>query len=277
MISDPAAAALGLMVSSAADMYASDPTDLAPALDVRLARDWELLGHLTARDAVFRKGPMGLGFTVFYGFLARSIQDPGRHVAVIRGTGNLVEWFEDAIFISKPHPIAGHVESGFADVYDSMQYAHLGAVPGSLVSGIATAVGSGLLTVVGHSLGSALATYLTFDLAYVLTDRADGCFLASPHAGDSVFAAAFDAKVKQYKLINRVLDAVPHVPIGLGYEHPVRVRWVWPHEEQVRVKSGIGCGHHVLVYSAVLDKDSAWDSPSPLDKPMAACVIGVNA
>jgi pimeloyl-ACP methyl ester carboxylesterase len=50
------------------------------------------------------------------------------------------------------------------------------------------AVGKGSLIVLGHSLGSTLATYLTFDLAHPgkLGPRVRGCFYASPRPGDAV-------------------------------------------------------------------------------------------
>jgi len=57
------------------------------------------------------------------------------------------------------------VEQGFWTLYASMQLiGPTGAALGALAPAITNAAGStGMVTVVGHSLGAALATYLTLD------------------------------------------------------------------------------------------------------------------
>ena len=55
-------------------------------------------------------------------------------------------------------------------------------------------VGAGTVTVTGHSLGSALATYLTLDVAVGLGDRATACLFASPRTGDAAWVELFDSK-----------------------------------------------------------------------------------
>ncbi len=78
------------------------------------------------------------------------------------------------------------VEHGFWGIYASMQ---MTAVDGTLINpdaaaGIAALVGAGSVTVTGHSLGSALASYLSFDLASRLGDRIGAYLFASPRTGN---------------------------------------------------------------------------------------------
>src|SRR5208282_200633 len=74
--------------------------------------------------------------------------------------------------------------------YTSMQLiSTAGAPPGALAPAIADAAGAaGTATVVRHSLGAALATYLTLDLARGgLSGRVSACLFASPHTGNQAF------------------------------------------------------------------------------------------
>src|SRR5471032_838118 len=161
--------AMGLMVMFVADMYTTFPGQITPPIDGRLSAGWKVLGYITATDAVLRiGGQLGKGAEVFYGVLARSLADPTQHVVAVRGTAGIVEWIEDAEFVSIGNPGGpGSVESGFWDIYASMLLKTSAVDVGvSAKAGIAAAVGlTGTVTVVGHSLGSALATYLAFDLA----------------------------------------------------------------------------------------------------------------
>jgi hypothetical protein len=64
---------LGLIVMYAADMYNGAPDDITPPVDARLAQDWDVVGYLTATDAILRGGlTMDQGKEVCYGVLARS-------------------------------------------------------------------------------------------------------------------------------------------------------------------------------------------------------------
>ena len=78
--------------------------------------------------------------------------------------------------------------------------------------GIASTVGVGTVTITRHSLGSALATYLTLDVAVKLGDRVTAWLFASPRTGDGAWAKPFDSKVTSYELYNYILDLVTHVP-----------------------------------------------------------------
>ena len=155
----------------AMDMYRVATSSLAPAPAPGLtASGWTTVAYITGEDSLFPNTNQ----TVCYGYLAR--QASGEMVAVIRGTDRFVEWVEDAMFAPIPYAPqialpagsgALEVEQGFWTLYKSMQLIDPAGVPlGALAPTIASAAGAaGTVTVVGHSLGAALATYLTLDLA----------------------------------------------------------------------------------------------------------------
>lgn len=272
----------GLMVMYAADMYETFPQEITPPVDGRLSADWTVVGFLTAVDAIFRpKQLMNLGSEVCYGVLARSLADPTRHVVAIRGTQGIAEWAEDAQFVSISHPSgAGRVEGGFWNIYASMKFKVSdtdGGVPAK--DGIAAAVGTdGTVTVAGHSLGSALATYLAFDLADPgsLGARASACLFASPHPGNSVFANAFDAALSgRYVLYNYFLDVVPRVPFGPDYAHLPAVTDLRPSDAEARIKFDLGCNHHIVCYCAMLDYAQTDATPKiAADQTCVTCIKG---
>ena len=276
MMTNQQAAELGRLIQVAMDLYVSDPTSLAPTLNHPWLSPWKIAGYLTATDCIWRSGKTVLpGSEVCYGFLAES--DPGVFVAVIRGTDGIVEWIEDGDFVSVSHPEAGHVEAGFWGIYSSMQYRPLAGAAAPAAQGIAAAVGTGSVTVIGHSLGSALATYLTFDLARAdrLGSRAQGCFWASPRPGDADFANAFDARVASYQLRNYSLDVVPRVPFGDGYTALPKATLIETDEAQARISFGLACGHHLLSYLAMMNYDlTDWKAVPSIDQSCAACIKG---
>ncbi len=141
------------------------------------------------------------------GFWPATRQDPNRYAAAVRGTNGFAEWVIDADFVPRPTPAApgAKVEMGFFGIYDSMTLVGLTGIQvgTKAADGIATVVGAaGTAAVCGHSLGSAIATYLSFDVARLLGDRASACLFASPRTGDHAWAAAYAATVADYRLIN---------------------------------------------------------------------------
>src|SRR6185437_5634308 len=125
--------------------------------------------------------------TVFYGWLLRHQVSPGTFLCLIRGTKDLIEWAEDAEGVPVEAPgVPGKVEQGFHGIYTSMRLRHPGGSDMPLVSAIEAIVGLGTVTVAGHSLGAALATYLAADLADTarLGDRVTARIYCSPRPGD---------------------------------------------------------------------------------------------
>jgi triacylglycerol lipase len=278
-LSNSQAAQLGLMVAYAMDQFQADRGNLAPKPDPRLSPNWKVLGYLTGTDCIFRIGrtPL-LGAEVCYGYLAQDVNAPNVYVAAIRGTEGILEWIEDGEFAAVTHPVAGKVEAGFFGVYSSLKYRPLsgGVVPAA--AGISAAVGPpGELIVLGHSLGSAVATYLTFDLAAptLLGTRVQGCFFASPRPGNDAFVQAFDARVPEYQLWNYQLDVVPRVPLGPDYSDLSKVTWIEMDDTQAKICFDLACHHHILCYAAMLDYGLLdWKNVPASDRANAACIKG---
>lgn len=263
------------------DMHLGDPENLTPPADPRLAAEgYELLAHIAGQDRVLRISErLQLGAATCYGFLARSLADPLQYVAVLRGTNGVPEWIKDANFLPVPHPIVGTVEGGFANVYDTMQ---LAGHELSLANAIALLLPRGSrIKVIGHSLGSAEATYLTFDLAHLfgagstVSVTVSGLFFASPRTGNKTFCTAFEATVGEYQLYNFGRDIVPDVPLGPDYETLARARVMRPDEVQAEIQFDFGAFHHITSYIAELDYPTFLSTTlNDYDRPLALCVRG---
>lgn len=270
-------ARLGLTVLCAFDMHALEPAALEPPPDPRLSPDWLLHGYITGVDAILRaEAALELGGQrVCYGLLLEAAASPGEFVVAIRGTEGLLEWAIDGEFALCPHPLAGKAEAGFWSLYESMSFRSPGGKDVPLASGIADAVGEGIVTIVGHSLGSALATYLTLDLTERPGLRVRGRFFASPRPGDAAFADLFDRTVADYCAYAWLLDAVPHVPLGLGYTPLHNLVEIRPSGAQARIGFGLQCSHHLVCYLAELDYLLLdWKNMPPIDQSCAACIKG---
>lgn len=275
-------AELALLVICAMDMRIAEPASLAPRPDPRLAgMGWRILGYVTGTDAILRSGGrLEPGEPACYGFLAQFCADPSRYALAIRGTNGIIEWVEDAQFLPMPHPVAGKVETGFFTLYESLCLTMPGA-PGKaipLATGVAAAVGAGgRLSVVGHSLGAPLATYVAFDLGVPLGDRLTCALFASPRPGNAAFGAAFVARVKDCALWNYMLDVVPHVPIGPDYEGLPGAQWITPTTALARVGFSLDCHHHLVCYAAMLDYNLLdWTRVPSCDESLARCIKGPN-
>ena len=290
------AAAYGLLAMHAMDMYRVDLNNLTPNAAPGLkAAGWTILAYVIGKDSFIiggdsgiRKGPLQPSDrTVCYGFLAQ--RAPGEMVVVIRGTDGFVEWVEDGEFVPIPYApqlalpagTAGvSVEQGFWTLYERMQLiTPAGASLGALAPAIAAAVAAaGSVVVVGHSLGSALATYLTLDLSRGgLGRRVAACLFASPHTGNQAFVTLFDQTIIDYRLFNYILDIVPRVPLGLGYCPLPRRTVIQPTTAEARIRVNIGCNHHVVCYCAMLDYEGTRNATDPVpagEASSAACILG---
>jgi hypothetical protein len=307
MLDDSLAAQMALLVMRAEDMFrrlnnAGQQNRLDPPFDPALAAAYDLVGYLAASDALIKLDPklnkkiMQPGAsTVFYGFLARSKANPHQYVAVIRGTGSLLEWLKDAQGLPLPHDASnGHVEMGFSSIYDTMTFSAYGGgqfvgAPVRASKGIAGTAPDGKVTVVGHSLGSALGTYLALDLATSeqMGDRTTTSMFASPHAGDVAFVDYFDQNVATYTLYNYSRDLVPTVPFALGYAALPRAVKFTPDDAQADIKynrllpldpDNVACQHHAVCYAAMLDFHAAdWKTLPDVEQGCVACILGPKA
>jgi triacylglycerol lipase len=296
-----AAAVYGLLAMHAMDMYRLEEDPLKPptpgsltppAAPGLVAAGWTILAYITGNDSLLPKGPPKgplplVDRTVYYGYLAE--RAPGEMVAVIRGTDGFVEWIEDAEFLPVPYsPQIGLpaglgttlVERGFWTLYASMQLINPAGAPlGALAPAIAAAAGpAGMVTVVGHSLGSALATYLTLDLARGdLGGRVSACLFASPQTGNQAFVKLFDQTITNYRLFNYILDIVPRVPLGPDYFPLPRRTVIQPATAEATIRVDIGCNHHVICYCAMLDYEGTMKATTPVpagEEGSAVCILG---
>ena len=229
------------------------------AADPRLAPDWTVRATLTAVDDV-----PGIGRAdVFYGWL---LECAARFVLAIRGTADTAEWILDGEFWPRGAPgIPGTVETGFWSVAETLK------IDGKPIAELAGMV-NGPITVVGHSLGAAVATYAAYELARAgMTVSAR--MIASPHPGDGTFAAAFGAAVPDHVAYVNTDDLVPDVPALFSYTHVPNVVNLDPAALGVELDGGPAGDHHVLSYVAMMSRPTfAAFKPLPIDQKFVDCV-----
>ena len=196
--------------------------------------DWSISAQIRCNDDLsllqYVRRVVGAGENnFFYGFLLERLTDDtsgdfgrGDYLAVVRGTIEPVEWILDLLaapdLLNKiEHPIAGLLPSGFSSIYESMTLVSENAVP---LGRAARAIGDIVnrddrkVTVVGHSLGAVLASYLILDLTAEVSGAAnlDGYMIACPRPGTDEFVAAYRARAPNYNVVNWWRDIVPQVP-----------------------------------------------------------------
>jgi triacylglycerol lipase len=126
--------------------------------------------------------------------------------------------------------------------------------------GIAEAVGGAKVMVVGHSLGAALATYLTYDLARPdigkLAGDVSGWFFAPPRPANQAFADRFAVVVSTYFVVNWGRDLVPTVPpppfVPLSNVNN-NVLILTSTDTVRQPKDTPTCNHHAICYAQMLD------------------------
>jgi triacylglycerol lipase len=159
-----------------------------------------------------------------------------------------------------------------------MQFRRPGGPNVPLVAALSAIAGSGRLTVTGHSLGAALATYLAADLAdpQRLGNRVAARLFASPRPGDGLFAQYAGALIADCRAYAREFDLVPRVPFGFDYA-PISSTVMIPLGAggvRVRLSSGPRGQHHVLSHAAQLDPSCLTPTALlPIDDPYLACLI----
>lgn len=198
MFSDARAARLAALVMYAWDMCDRDLHCLSPVPDPRIsAAGWEVTAYITGGDKLIRSGN-GIRRKVLdvcpqsddrvcYGYLAKNGE--GEYIVAIRGTDGAEEWLDDFDFIPRrpDRPLQGLVDGGFYGIYSSLQLNTPDGECRPLAAGTARTVATAAVTVLGHSLGAALATYLTAELAVLLpASQVSACLFASPKPGTGI-------------------------------------------------------------------------------------------
>ncbi|KKZ18241.1 hypothetical protein AAY84_10535 [Serratia marcescens] len=250
-ISDSLLAKQAALVIYAWDMCSKNLRNLTPEPDERIAHDgWHVCGYISGNDDVDGHHLK----EACYGYVARN--ETGEFVAVIRGTTGIMEWIDDAKFPLKTPdaPFEGKVESGFYAIYRSMQYRPINRMEMlPLTAGITGLIGDNPLTVIGHSLGSALATYLALELsANTCRQQVSLRVFASPRPGNQAFTAYAHQTMLDYLVVNYQHDVVPRLPL-LGYSALPNLREL-NSLPQVAIAGTKTCSHHLISYIALLDK-----------------------
>ena len=209
-----------------------------------------------------------IGEIVSFGFLALS--PANELIAAIRGTATMLEWLHDASFLMMPSPVPGIMgltEDGFTAIYKSLRTDRPSGST-SAVTAIRSHLAAGTgktVTVCGHSLGGALATLLTADVAVNTSCKTPLVYtFASPRTGDHLFARGYNSAVPaSYRIVNRQ-DLVPQLPpiIPLPYEH-VNTKYELnpPFGE---IKQTLLCMHHLTTYIWLMEQ-LAGSGSDPLD------------
>lgn len=134
------------------------------------------------------------------------------------------------------------------------------------------------VTVLGHSLGVVLATYLTAELVALLpASQVSACLFASPQPGDDNFASYFRHTVPHYQVFSYQNDIVSLVP-PLGYSPLPDGRVLLPGQSDLTISPTPACCHHLISYIALLDPDFfrtliAQPDMTTDDKNCAVCVL----
>jgi triacylglycerol lipase len=264
MLTNPADALLASLALAAEDMF-TDPAVLTPAASPRLtAAGWTVRGYLTAVDAVMSRNPSSA--PVYYGYVADD--GAGNWLVAVRGTQRMVEWLEDlegwhSAFSHDPvlHPAAGQVHAGFWEIYASMKPDAAGIA--------ALCAGAKHVTVIGHSLGAALSTFLAVDLAPHFPGKLSARHFASPRTGNKEWTQYADTQVTDCVVYANANDLVPKVPFGFGYASLGSLVELPPpnilHDNPL-------CNHHAGVYSWILDRTTA--EGVGLDQQTVSCLAG---
>jgi len=167
--------------------------------------NWNLQGNYDTLGLLSAKPPGLLSRVEPFGFVARS-QASGNVFVTFRGTQSIEDWLSNFSFPQVAHPW-GHAEKGFKDLYDQCAAATRTAVQ--------QAPAGSTVFVTGHSLGGALATLATADLAESgLTPNVGMYSFASPRVGDRNFAERFNGRVASRWRIVNTEDIVTTVPIA---------------------------------------------------------------
>lgn len=250
----PEVTALGEMVEIAYELFRINPANRNPAFPVLSTDQIRPLANLRARDE------LPLGAKEFYGHVSwRGLNNDSLLIS-IRGTEDYQEWVDDAKFLHVDYPFdtaTGRVEWGFTAIFTSFEVSFPGNdVQIPLFEYLATLAEPETITVVGHSLGSALATLVAYESARLrLSQKVRLVTFASPRVGDGNFAQSFENLVaNSLRIVNRP-DFIPRLPPrSFGFTH------VW-HELEVsskgnrQVAKGPRCYHSLQTYLYLFQRE----------------------
>jgi hypothetical protein len=186
---------------------------------------FDIISTIYSDDLSTQANPNRAASMVSIGLILQA-QGSGEAVVAFRGTEGIKEWVLDAHFGTTPCPFlasAGETEDGFTDMYESVTTGTAAGSPRLVASltNLAWKQAVETVTVCGHSLGGALATLATLDIAVNASapyHNVTSYTYASPRTGDVQFASKYNQMVANTFRVANELDVVPRLPL-LPYEH----------------------------------------------------------
>ena len=216
----------------------------------------------------------------FYGVIADDASTQQRLI-ILRGTLEPSEWLRNLQARLRPflrsrlrRPLPrgvrrrlsrARVHNGFMKIYESLEISYVADGKRVAISdGLEDLVAGRNVTVVGHSLGGALATLAGVDAVLRAPDdraRLRVVTFASPRVGNTGFAK-LARSVGRIDRVCNVVDLVPAVPPSTRLTQYVHVGDVfrissfdWPQLENNHLKPGqqVNCWHSIAAYAFMTD------------------------
>ncbi len=195
----------------------------------------------------------------FYGHLSWQKGQTRTLVISIRGTSDVHEWVADAKFFKTSYNnnrAYGNVELGFKEVFSSFKVATPDTINTLFIDDYLVSLGKlKRVIVVGHSLGSSLATLLAFDIAtsgYAETVKL--LTYASPLTGDKSFVNSFNSNIlNSARILNRpdIVTRVP--PESLEFRHVEHELEINSHNYD-HIKRSVLCYHSIQTYLNIVSE-----------------------
>jgi Lipase (class 3) len=262
----PVAISAGLLVQFLYDVWSKTPgatnldgrevaiTNGQPVIPSKTYRVLKTIYSNDLATDIHPKKPIDSDDYTMIGMVAQNKADDTDIVIAVRGTEGVWEWIQDVKFIPRPFPNvpgSGLTEDGFTDMYLSFSLTPSASAATFIqdVADLIPAPDKAKVTVVGHSLGSSLATLLALDLAANTKLDTTLYTFASPRVGDLSFHNLFNHVVPSaYRIANRI-DVVTQTPPALLYFHVGDDTELVPPDT---MKFDIKCEHHITTYFNML-------------------------
>ncbi|OKP03080.1 lipase family protein [Xenorhabdus eapokensis] len=263
-------AAFVLYAAKMNEQYYNNPT---PPADPRIEQDgWRVIAYLSANDLSFsvtpRKGE--LPDHVCFGYVAKKVTEknhsPKEHIIAIRGTDPtiLLENVHNGLInFTSPWTRFPKIEvsMGFFSIYDSMKLitiepeSHRDYSNLKLAEAISQFLGiNNQFTIVGYSLGAAIASYLMYEIGPITADHS-ACLFACPRPGNGEFSKHVTQNFSNFAVFNYIDDVIPHLPPKiLGYASLDYINEFKP-QTNLDISDGPLCSHYLIDYIARLDLD----------------------
>ncbi|WP_425517228.1 lipase family protein [Paenibacillus sophorae] len=186
-----------------------------------------------------------------FGFI---IESPQEIIIAFRGTSSATNWISDIIASQKRFKYIKQeclTHRGFTDIYSSARNGIIAAL---------TRLSQGkTLYITGHSLGAALATLCSMDIAANTAHRSPNLYtFGSPRVGDPAFSKIFSKYVRNSYRIANLFDVVTYTPPTI-YKLPKREKkYYYSHVQTLSSLSfqngGIGLNHIIGSYFRELSR-----------------------